>query len=59
MPLSGRDDHSGISPPGPPSKITIIRGGCTVTEENHVQGPHDAKAILVQYGDYECPYTRL
>jgi protein-disulfide isomerase len=30
-----------------------------VTSEDHTQGPLDAKITLVQYGDYECPYTRL
>ncbi len=30
-----------------------------VTLEDHVQGRFDAEITLVQYGDYECPYTRL
>ena len=30
-----------------------------VTEEDHAQGPAGAAITLVQYGDYECPYTRL
>ena len=30
-----------------------------ITEEDHAQGPADAAITLVQYGDYECPYTRL
>src|SRR5216683_7456825 len=30
-----------------------------VTDEDHAQGPADAAITLVQYGDYECPYTRL
>ena len=27
--------------------------------EDHVQGPAGANITLVQYGDYECPYTRM
>jgi len=31
-----------------------------VTHEDHAQGRQDAAAVtLLQYGDYECPYTRL
>jgi protein-disulfide isomerase len=30
----------------------------TVTDDDHAQGPTDAPFLLVQYGDYECPYTR-
>jgi protein-disulfide isomerase len=30
-----------------------------ISEEDHAQGPADAPITLVQYGDYECPYTRL
>jgi protein-disulfide isomerase len=29
-----------------------------VTAEDHGQGPADAQLVLVEYGDYECPYTR-
>jgi protein-disulfide isomerase len=29
-----------------------------VGERDHVQGRDDAPLALVQYGDYECPYTR-
>jgi protein-disulfide isomerase len=29
-----------------------------VSERDHIQGPATAAATLVQYGDYECPYTR-
>jgi len=30
-----------------------------VSERDHTQGPATAAVTLVQYGDYECPYTRL
>ena len=30
-----------------------------VSERDHRQGPDTAAVTLVQYGDYECPYTRL
>jgi protein-disulfide isomerase len=30
-----------------------------VTSDDHAQGSADALVTLVQYGDYECPYTRL
>ena len=30
-----------------------------VSEQDHSQGPAAAAITLVQYGDYECPYTRL
>jgi len=30
-----------------------------VTADDHAQGPADAEVTLLQYGDYECPYTRL
>jgi protein-disulfide isomerase len=29
-----------------------------VSERDHNQGPTTAAVTLVQYGDYECPYTR-
>jgi protein-disulfide isomerase len=29
-----------------------------VSERDHRQGPEAAAVTLVQYGDYECPYTR-
>ncbi len=29
-----------------------------VNERDHRQGPATAAVTLVQYGDYECPYTR-
>jgi protein-disulfide isomerase len=30
-----------------------------ITAEDHVQGPLNAEVTLLQYGDYQCPYTRL
>ena len=30
-----------------------------VTGDDHVQGDPGAVVTLVQYGDYECPYTRM
>jgi len=32
--------------------------GVPVSERDHRQGPATAAVTLVQYGDYECPYTR-
>ena len=29
-----------------------------VSERDHSQGPASATVTLLQYGDYECPYTR-
>jgi protein-disulfide isomerase len=31
----------------------------SISLEDHAQGRFDAEISLVQYGDYECPYTRL
>jgi hypothetical protein len=28
-----------------------------ITEDDHTPGPANAAITLVQYGDYECPYT--
>jgi protein-disulfide isomerase len=30
-----------------------------ITQDDHAQGPANARITLVQYGDYECPYTRM
>ena len=35
-----------------------IRLAVSVSERDHRQGPETAIVTLVQYGDYECPYTR-
>jgi protein-disulfide isomerase len=46
--------------PGKGKKIMTqrIRLAVPVSERDHSQGPATAAVILVQYGDYECPYTR-
>ncbi len=30
-----------------------------VGDKDHIAGPLDAKVVIVQYGDYECPHCRL
>ena len=35
------------------------RLSASITSDDHVQGPIDAAVTLVQYGDYECPHTRM
>src|ERR687896_306563 len=42
-----------MTPSEPPRLAT------PVGPEDHVQGPVSASITLVQYGDYECPYTRM
>jgi protein-disulfide isomerase len=39
--------------------VTTRRLADPVTADDHAQGSADAVVTLVQYGDYECPYTRL
>src|SRR2546421_8617792 len=45
----------------PKGKMTMTQGKHLVgpvSERDHSQGPATAAVTLVQYGDYECPYTR-
>src|SRR6266849_4980978 len=45
----------------PKGKMTMTQGihlVVPVSERDHRQGPATAAVTLVQYGDYECPYTR-
>jgi protein-disulfide isomerase len=39
--------------------VKSMRLAKPVTLEDHAQGSVDAQVTLLQYGDYECPYTRL
>src|SRR5437868_11601221 len=39
--------------------VSSAKLATAVSAEDHTQGPADAAITLVQYGDYECPYTRL
>ena len=52
VPLMTAQDTSGRS-------VNIQRLADPVTDDDHVQGQPAAVVTLVQYGDYECPYTRL
>jgi len=46
--------------PGKGKKIMTqhTRLAVPVSERDHSQGPATSAIVLVQYGDYECPYTR-
>jgi protein-disulfide isomerase len=39
--------------------VSSAKLATAISAEDHAQGPADAVITLVQYGDYECPYTRL
>lgn len=52
----------GIETPSRRGEIELsqdISLAVSVSQQDHVQGPPTAAVTLVQYGDYECPYTRL
>jgi protein-disulfide isomerase len=36
----------------------ILHLSVPVSEKDHIQGSESASITLLQYGDYECPYTR-
>jgi protein-disulfide isomerase len=47
------------SPARARNPLFMPRVATPVSSDDHVQGPADAEITLVQYGDYECPYTRM
>ena len=38
--------------------MTVPHLSPPVSDRDHAQGPVEAPALLVMFGDYECPYTR-
>jgi len=39
--------------------MTSAKLAAPISDDDHVQGPANAAITLVQYGDYEWPYTRM
>ena len=38
------------------ASVSIPESALPMPERDHIQGPIDAPFILLEYGDYECPY---
>ena len=57
--MRGNDQHR-MTGATSQQRIPIdARLSASITSDDHVQGPIDAAVTLAQYGDYECPHTRM